>query len=396
MKKESKYNAVWPIIGLSFSLALPSTNQVQKYLRTTAVFLYIPMVFLAILVIYKYCIKWFLSRVTEKQVYRLAAVTLIILIAVFFIVYPIANSGIVGGGCDRDEDANIATMELLRGRYPYYSKTYLGHSPSHLPGSLLLSIPFVLLGNSAYQNFFWLIIFILIAKSYLRDGRLAILLLWTILLLSPVVLQEFVTGGDLLSNSIYILFFILFMVNSVLEPTIKEWKKVLSAVLLGIGLSSRLNYILLLPLVFSVLAQNSDWKSAVKYISLTCFIFLAITLPFYLYNPKDFSALHGQYYKLSQFHNLLPFSGILVPLAGGILALVFSFQRMKRDCITLFRNCMFIQAFLILCAIVLETLQEGKLNLNATAYGFSFLFFGALVLWYKLSKCLYISNKNSS
>src|SRR3712207_7085295 len=44
-------------------------------------------------------------------------------------------------------------------------------------------------GNSAYQNLFWLFIFFLFARSFLKNGRFALLLLWTILALSPVVLH---------------------------------------------------------------------------------------------------------------------------------------------------------------------------------------------------------------
>ena len=386
MNKEPKYTLLWPIIGLGFSLAFPSMNQVQKYLGIAGILLYIPIIFLVLLVIRNYCIKRFISRFTEKQVLRLAAITFLSLIVIFFIVYPVVNLGVVGGGSDRDDDATIATKELVLGHYPYYPRTYLGNTITHLPGSLLLSIPFVLLGNSAYQNFFWLFVFFYAVSSYLKNRHLALLLLWAILFLSPVVLQEFVTGGDFLSNSIYILFFILFMVNSVLESGAKHWQKILSAILLGIGLSSRLNYILLLPLVFSALAQNSDCKTTAKYICLTCFIFLVVTVPFYLYDPKNFTPLYGQFNKINQFHNILPFSGILISFVGGVISLALSFQRLERNCITLFKNCMFVQVFLILCAVVLDTMQRRRLSFNFTGYGFSFLFFGAIVYWSKLSE----------
>jgi hypothetical protein len=57
-----------------------------------------------------------------------------------------------------------------------------------LPGALLLAVPFVLLGNSAHQNLFWLFAFLFSLNSYLKDRRLALLLLWVILALAPVVL----------------------------------------------------------------------------------------------------------------------------------------------------------------------------------------------------------------
>lgn len=45
---------------------------------------------------------------------------------------------------------------LVRGHYPYHAVTYLGNEITHLPGSLLLALPFVLVWTSALQNLFWL------------------------------------------------------------------------------------------------------------------------------------------------------------------------------------------------------------------------------------------------
>ncbi|MDP3731847.1 MAG: hypothetical protein Q8R31_02280 [Candidatus Omnitrophota bacterium] len=386
MKKKSEDNRLWSFIGLALSLILPSLGQVYKYLKDTGVFLYILSVFFILLILHKYCLKKFLSKITEKQIFYLTVVTFLLLIVLFFLVYPLVNSGIVGGGSDRDEDANIATNELLHGRYPYYPKTYLGNSLTHLPGSLLLSVPFVLLGNSAYQNFFWLFIFIIVAKSLLRSSHLALLLFWMILILSPVTAQEFVTGGDLLSNSIYILFFIFFLVNNVLAPNAKEWKKILSAVLLGIGLSSRANFILLLPLVFFTLVKNKGLKDATMYTGLSCLIFLTLTLPFYLYDPRGFTPLYGQLSKINQFSGKLPFSGIIIILASLIIAFLFSLQRLEGNCVTLFKNCAYVQAFLVLCAVILHIFIKGKPGFVVSGYGLNFLFFGALAFWYKLTE----------
>jgi hypothetical protein len=133
---------------------VPSLAQVQKYLGTTGVVIYIFVALSVLLVGYRHFSPWFICTASEKQALWLAAGTFLFLIVVFAFVYPIANSGIVGGGSDREDNINIAAIGLLHGNYPYYAQGYLG-SPTHsLPGSLLLAIPFVMLGNSVYQNFF--------------------------------------------------------------------------------------------------------------------------------------------------------------------------------------------------------------------------------------------------
>jgi len=373
---------VCAFLGLYLSLALPSLGQVQKYFGTTGIFLYATSLALVLFVIYRYWLNRLLLRMTDRQASCFAVLTILCLVVIFFIVYPKVNAGMGRSGSDRDEEANIAASELLQLRYPYYQKTYLGNSMTRFPGAILLSVPFVLLGNSAFQNFFWLFIFFVVMASFLKNRRLALFLFWIMLFSSPVVMHEFLTGGDLLANTIYILTFIFFMVRSICQAETKTAKRVLAAVLLGIGLSSRTNFILLLLPVFSLLVQNAGWRQTAKYIGLVGFAFLAVTLPFYLYDPSGFSPLYWQFNKINRFCHILPFSGIVVGSLGIIIALVLSFQRLRCDCVSLFRNCAFVQFFLVLSAVILNIIAEAKLNFISSGMGMSFLFFGAPAFWY--------------
>lgn len=353
-------------------------GQIQKYLGTPAVLIYILVVLLTPMVGYKYISRWFISLVTKKLALWLIALTFIGLIIVFTETYPAVDTHVAGAGSDRDDDLNIATTALLQARYPYYLKTYLNNPITHLPGSILLAVPFVLLGNSAYQNFFWLFIFFVTAKLYLKDIRLALLLFLGILILSPAVLQELMTGGDLISNSIYVLFFMLVMVRSVLESATSGWKRLASAVLLGIGLSSRANFVLIMPLVFSMLLQNAGWRPAIKYITITVLAFLVVTIPFYLYDPPGFSPLLHSFNKIDQFKSTLPYAGLAIIAASILIALALSFQRMDKNGLVLLRNCAVLQLFPVLCVVLLSSVGVGGLDFNYAGYGLNFLFFGSL------------------
>lgn len=381
----------WSFIGLAACLLFPSISKVQRYLGTVAIVPYILVVLLVLWLSHRYIYSWFILRLTQKQAFWLAVGTIIVLVAAFIVVYPLATSGIVAGGSDRDEALNIATTELLAGRYPYYPRTVVpglphqlgldGHLISPLPGSLLLAIPFVLLGNGAYQNFLWIFLFFLTVRWHLKDGRAALLLVWTMLVLSPICLHEVVTGGDLLANSLWILIFALLMVKLVPNPHTNPVAKVALAILLGVGLSSRPNFVLLLPLVFSMLGQRAGWPRATKYMTLTCLVFAAVTLPFYLYDPQGFSPLHT-YDKLAQFEGILPFAGTIIPLVGGVIAVALSLQRMDDSGIVLLRNCALVQAFPIVCIVILSSIATQRLNFVDFAwYGLTFLGFGALAAW---------------
>lgn len=374
---------VWILGLLALVLLIPSTGQVQKYLGIYGVFVYLLLGTIAILVHYKYVWPVYFSKVTQRRAIWLAVITFLILITVFTVVYPIANSGVVGGGSDRDEALNISVRKLLRGKYPYSSKTYLGHFISPLPGSLLLSIPFVVLGNSAYQNIFWLIAFFVSVAWYFEDIRKALLLLWTILILSPVILQQFVTGSDLLSNCLYVLLFSWLTIVLVSKRGVSSWKKIVSSILLGIALSSRANFILIVPLVFSIILKEIGWKWTIISCALTFMSFSLVTAPFYLYEPESFSPLHT-YFKLGKYQTVLPYSGDVIPIVSGILAIALSFQRM--DFTKFLRNCAVVQALPFLSCIVLSAARTGNLRLYFDGYGLFFLFFGVLSFWIILSR----------
>ena len=337
--------------------------------------------FLFLLARYRNRIASVASSVTDRQVWALIGLTFLALLIAFAVVYPIANAGVVGGGSDADDALNLAVSELLQGRYPYYPETYLGNPISPLPGALFLSIPFVLLGNGAYQNFFWLLVFVLAMKSYLNNGRLALLLLWLILALSPAVPYQMMIGSDYTANTLYILLFMLWLLRAASEPDLPGWQKTLPAIFLGIGLSSRANFLLILPLVAAALVRIAGWRGAIRYMGITGVAFAAVTLPFYLYDPAAFSPLHT-HRDLSQFNVILPYAGVVIPLVTGVIAgLLAIFRPANQDFNMLLKQCAIVLAFPVLCGIVLATIWFGRLELAFATFGTFFLYFGAAGYW---------------
>jgi hypothetical protein len=373
----------WAMVGFALSLLLPSTAVIQRYLGIVGVAGYLLVASLALLLFVKvrYSLARFASSVTRRQVLWLAASSFLLVLIAFVLVYPVADSGILGGGSDNDDALDIATTELLHGRYPYTSKTYMGNLPAQLPGALLLAAPFVRLGRSAYQNLFWLLAFVIVMTRYFRDGRLALILLWTILALSPVVLYQVLVGSDHIANSLYVLLAVLWMMWAVSRPGSPGWKGVAPAIFLGIALASRANFFMLLPLILSAMIKTVGWKAAITYAAIVGTTILILTVPFYLYDPQGFSPLDAAS-KLGQFETVLPFAGILLPLATGIIALIMAFLQPERGRLdTLLRNCAIVLAFPVLCGTILLSGTIGKLNFSFASYGTFFLFFGAVAFW---------------
>ena len=233
--------------ALAFCLVFPSCGVIQKYFGNLGLLIYLVAASAVLWISYRYLSELFLSRLSERQTQFLAVATFIALIAVFALVYPKANVHVAGKGSDADDALNLAVIELRQGRYPFYVQTYLQNPVANFPGAILLAAPFVLLGTSAYQNLFWLAAFFLAVSRLTRSWRRGLILLWTLLIFSPVVMSYVVTGGDDLANSIYVLLFILLTVIWVSSADAPAWKRVLAALLLGVGLSSRANFLLVLP-----------------------------------------------------------------------------------------------------------------------------------------------------
>ncbi len=376
------------LLGFAASLVLPSTALLQKYLGIwgAIVFSGIALCALSLFVRYGHTLTIPLMRVTDRQIFLLSALTFVVIVVAFGLLYPVVNSGVTGSGSDQDDALNVGAAELIQGRYPYYPRTYLDNPISPMPGALFLAVPFVLIGNSAYQNLFWLLVFFGVTAVYFRGVRPALLLLWVILVVSPAVLHALVIGSDYVANSLYVLVFSLWTMAWSAEPQRKPFSRILPAIMLGIGLSSRSNFLFVLPLICANLVQRFGWRTAIRVMIITCMSFLAITIPFYLYDPAGFSPLHTAN-KLSQFEVILPLAGFIIPAATGLLTLFLAILPNGNDSAEkALKNSAVVLAFPVMCGIILSTASFGTLNLSFARFGLFFLFFGAVANWRGITK----------
>jgi len=369
--------------GLAFCLLFPSCGVIQKYFGNVGLLIYLVAATALLWFAYRYVCELLLSRLSERQAQLLSAVTFLALIVVFALVFPRANVHVAGRGSDADDALNQAASELLHGRYPYYVQTYLQNAIANFPGAILLAAPFVLLGTSAYQNLFWFGVFFFAVSRLTQSFGRGLVIVWTLLILSPVVMNYVVTGGDDLANSIYVLVFMLLTVKWA-SADAPAWKRVLAALLLGIGLSSRANFLLVMPQLFAALTIKAGWRAALRYLMVAGAAFTAVTVPFWIHDPAGFTPLHAQAHKVAEFQAILPFAGPVVPALGGCIALVLAWRNLKLRRETWLRDCAIVQAFLVICVTTLTAIQTGTLSLTSTSYGVFFLFFGVLAFGPKM------------
>ena len=323
---------------------------------------------ISVLSICVYGIEILMRIVSNRVSLGFSAIIIIFLITLFVAMYP--N---IEGGSDRDDALNIAALKLWETGYPYDGTTNLDNPITPLPGAILLSLPFALSGNASYQNFFWIGMAYFVAIKFLKDYRLGLIFLVAVTM-SPVTLHQLVTGGDLLSNALYILVPIMLLLRYDTSDSKTLKKTIPLAILLGIGLSSRANYFLLIPLLAGVFLFNKDWRTVLIYLVIPISTFLMITGPFYLVNPEGFSPIHT-IEKLPSFTEIIPSPEITIPVSALIITLVLLKTNLTSSDSWLLRNICIVQAYLVLLPTVIFTTHYNKLYLGLAEFGIPSLCF---------------------
>jgi hypothetical protein len=369
------------VFTLALVLLLPSIDTVQKYAGNAGVLLFLVAGTIIFFVAQRFEVPKYFSNLTDRQAIYIFILILLLLIVAFAVLYPIANAHTPIAGSDQDDALDLAASDLLHGHYPYYQRTYLGNLIAPLPGSVLLAAPFVLLGYSAYQNIFWFAAFFAAARSHLKGAAAALSLIVATLVFSPSVLQNMMTGIDRLANALYVLIFLQLTVTSVSNGRSPFWGKIVWPLMLGIGLSSRANFVFIVPLLLATLAARVGWKKAVAYTAVTVAASVLVTIPFWLYDPQGFSPLIVQYSKVGDYADVMQHSGIVVLIVTIALTIYLALKRSNEDLNKLFLNCAIVQAFPVICSVILLSLHLGKVDLSLAGYGLFSLFFGAMALW---------------
>jgi hypothetical protein len=355
-------------IALTTLLAIPSLYLIEKYLGLAAVPIYLAYVALLVWLWQTKVVRKAAPGMGERTARILTIATLLGLIALFAVLRPLAGSGRFGPGSDADDALNKAVHALFRGEFPYAQKTFLGNPITPMPGELLLAAPFVLLGDGAWQIFLWLPLAFLLARKALGSTAWALTFSWLVLLACPAVLHHLVTGSDYAANSISVLVLALLVTESA------SWPSAIFAVLLGVAISSRANFLLLLPIVAGRLVATRGATRGLGLTALAAVAFFALTLPFYLHDPAAFSPLQSAG-KLRLLESILPHASWLIPIAGALLSLLFALPKLNRSRATFLRNATAVLAFTLLVPAILWT-AIGTPRFQYTSYAELLLYFG--------------------
>lgn len=372
------------LLILTLLLAFPSAGFVQKYTGLAGVAAYVAMVAAIIMLCAKFGSRY--AALMKRHFRLLGGLFLTGCAILFAIVYPIENGKGFGRSSDRDDGLNRAVSRVMEGMTPYYQSDAHAGPLSVLPGSVILAAPFVALGNSGYQNLFWIAAFLVAARRTFKNPGLALCLVAVPFAISPAALYEYISGGDLLANGIFVTVFFLIALESwpaaPATPKASAWP---ACFLLGIGLASRPNFPLLLPLFGAVLWRRVGLPRAIAATGLVAVVTGAVTIPFYLNDPAGFTPLMAKQ-KLAIVDQALPWAGnaiIGVTAMAGILGAVVLLRQPEPGLNrAFFRWCALVTMCPMVCAVALFSLIHGRIDFSfmRDRFGLMYVFF-AIIGW---------------
>jgi hypothetical protein len=364
-------------------LVLSSAGTVDQIAGLGAVVAYAVAVFVLVPPVLRLALPRFVERVSPRTAHLLAATSFLVLLGAFVIVYPRVDSHVPGVGSDRDDALNVAARHLLHLQYPYSTPTYQGNFVSQLPGAVLLAVPFVEIGNSAYQTFFWLPVLYGTLYLVVRDARIAVAVLWLALAASPGALREVLNGGDLVANTAYVLVFALAVLWL---PSVPRWPRFAAAAALGIALSSRPNVLLVLPLLAAVLWRREGRDTALLLCGVAAIVCAAVTLPFYAHSRSGFSPLLTAG-KVQRLENVVPHAGALLLVAASALTVVLAL-RLRTSRASMFVALAVVEGALFAIATVFASIAAHGVDLGFLLLGYGlFALMPAIVALSLLAPC---------
>jgi hypothetical protein len=207
-------------------------------------------------------------------------------VLLFAVFYPLAHSGLLGPGSDRDDVLNVALHALVGLHDPYRMTSFLGNPPTPMPGALVLALPFYLIGNSAFQNLFWVPVFCWWARK--RFGATSVAL-WCVLVFivgCPASLRDSVTGGDYLINALYVA--IAMDVAFVAVHHERKWHVYAASVFLGVAISSRPIYAIAAVVLAGAVFRSHGWRRMLELLVPAGLACALLNGPLYFHDPSHF------------------------------------------------------------------------------------------------------------
>lgn len=240
------------------------------------------------------------------------------------ILYPVAQSGVLGRGSDRDEALALGIQAILDGRYPYYERTQFGGRPTPMPGAFLLGAPFHLAGSVVTQNLIYGAACVFLAVRALRGLLTRVLLAGLLTLGNVAFMQDYVTGGDYVLNAMYVAVAVFTCAGVLERPGSSKTALALAAIFLGVAICSRPVYLVAAVAVAAYAVRRRGLRGGIGFAAVVAVTAAAVAGPFALYDfgafvPSNLAGLIPQPYQWVL---------IIMPATAAAVGLLPAFRHM--------------------------------------------------------------------
>lgn len=284
------------------------------------------------------------------------------LVVLFVVVYPIEHGKGFGRSSDRDDALNVAVERIIDGQSPYYPQSDRAGPLSLFPGAIVMAMPFAVAGNSAWQNLFWLPVFLAVTAFAWRNREAALVWLAALLAVSPAIQYEFISGGDMLANSIYIPCAAMLLLAVCEERRQSKWMLIAAAAFFGLALTSRPNFAFVFPLVMAGVVTRRDGKTALALGGISVLVASFLTFPLYLRDPQGFTPLPTGN-KLSNLDAILPHASLWLAGAAALatgFGVVKILRRPAGETAIIWKWCSLVLLVPMAGAVFLRSFSEGR------------------------------------
>jgi len=342
-----------------FVVGLGSVGTVQKYAGTAIAIVYL----VAVTVLAPLLVPPLLRRAERylagTRGYLAAALVFVVLAVVLVIVYPHANVHVPGQGSDRDESIGLGVRALLHGHQPYGQRTYLGDPVDQGPTVFVIAAPFAAFTATGWQNLLWLAL-LLVFLARLSSPGVAAAVLALGFLAAPAVPRDYVTGGDLLANPVYVA-----AAAWVAYRSAKTRWWLGAAIVLGIALGSRPNWaLLLIPLAVALTREGSP-RIAARTVGVAAFVGAVIYAPF-VATRTGRSGLTVA----NMLHPLGGFGQYATVAVAAVFALWLALRQRQWSAPVLFWQMALVQASFAFALVVHASAAAGSFDAHSLVSGY--------------------------
>jgi hypothetical protein len=190
----------------------------------------------------------------------------------------------------------------------------------------------------------------------------------------PAVIHSLCIGSDYPANALMVLIFSVLLMTSAEDAQQRGLVPALWAVLFGVSLSSRTNFLFVVPLVASRLVQIRGARVGLALTAIALGAAAAVTVPFLLHDPAHFSPWHTRN-KLIEVERVLPHALALIPSAAGVMAVVLSRPKWNATIADFLRNAAATQAVLVVTRAIAWWVGGRQPTFNPTTFAQFFLYF---------------------